>query len=190
MYCSRRRNRSTTSTSDQRGHILVITFQPARSSKPRWSASMAWSRFRGTRRKISLSAHHPTGRRNHRVRYRRAEIRSIAEPKLLALLVRHEQTVYARPSSRGMFRHPPGRGEAVPLAAPRTDLSASDHLPFTQEYSRDAGSQTDQRYRGRSHLASGGLIKYARGKIQIVTRKACRTAPANATHRSRRTTKG
>src|SRR3979409_1143014 len=45
---------------------------------------------------------------------------ALQSPKLLALLIRHEQTVYAQaPTVGGLFRDPSGRSEALPLVASR-----------------------------------------------------------------------
>ena len=102
-------------------------------------------------------------------------LKSIAlqSPKLLALLIRHEQTVYAQAqqSAACFATHQVGARLCRWLLRAR-DLSDSDNLPFTQEY---LGAMLGVRRTSVTAVAhtlqEAGLIKYARGKIQILDRK-------------------
>jgi CRP-like cAMP-binding protein len=86
------------------------------------------------------------------------------------LLIRHEQTVYAQAQqSAACFatHHVQARLSRWLLRA--RDLSGSDNLQFTQEYLGEMlgvrrGSVTVVAHT----LQAAGLIKYARGKIQIL----------------------
>src|SRR4030081_1394718 len=60
---------------------------------------------------------------------------ALQSPKLLALLVRHEQTVYAQAQqSAACFATHQVEARLCRWLLRARDLSASDHLPFTQEY--------------------------------------------------------
>jgi len=70
-----------------------------------------------------------------RVRYRRAEIHCVQSPRLLSLLIRHEQTVYAQAQqSAACFATASGWRPGCAAAAARQGPVRRDHLPFTQEY--------------------------------------------------------
>src|SRR5439155_1928476 len=98
---------------------------------------------------------------------------ALQSPQLLALLIRHEQTVYAQAQqSAGCFAtHQVVAGLSRWLLRAR-DLSGSDHLPFTQEYLAEMLGVRRTSVTVVAHtLQAAGLIKYSRGKIQIVNRE-------------------
>ena len=95
---------------------------------------------------------------------------ALQSPKLLALLVRHEQTVYAQAQqSAACFATHQVEARLCRWLLRARDLSASDHLPFTQEYLAEMLGVRRTSVTAVAHtLQAAGLIKYARGKIQIV----------------------
>ena len=132
---------------------------------------MASWEFRGARRQdIAEPRHHSIVRRDRRVRNRAAEISRAAKPKLLSLLIRHEQTVYAQAqqSAACLATHQVEARLCRWLLRAR-DLAGSDDLPFTQEYLAEMlGVRRTSVTEVAQTLQEAGLIKYARGKIQIV----------------------
>ena len=98
-------------------------------------------------------------------------IRSAAQksPSLLAVLIRHEQTVLsqAQQSTACMAAHHVDARLCRWLLRAR-DLSGSDILPFTQEF---LGEMLGVRRTSVSVVAhtlqQAGMLKYVRGKIQI-----------------------
>jgi CRP-like cAMP-binding protein len=95
---------------------------------------------------------------------------ALQSPKLLALLVRHEQTVYAQAQqSAACFATHQVEARLCRWLLRARDLSESDHLPFTQEYLAEMLGVRRTSVTAVAHtLQAAGLIKYARGKIQIV----------------------
>jgi CRP-like cAMP-binding protein len=103
-------------------------------------------------------------------------LKSIAmhSPKLLALLIRHEQTVYAQAQqSAACFASHPVQSRLCRWLLRARDLSGGDTLSFTQEYLAEMLGVRRTSVTVVAHtLQSAGLIKYARGKIQIVDGQA------------------
>jgi len=99
-------------------------------------------------------------------------LRSVAleNPRLLALLVRHEQTVYAQAQqSAACFATHQVVARLSRWLLRARDLSGSDTLPFTQEYLAEMLGVRRTSVTVVAHtLQAAGLIKYARGKIQIL----------------------
>jgi CRP-like cAMP-binding protein len=97
---------------------------------------------------------------------------------LLSLLVRHEQTLYAQAQQSGacMASHHVEARLCRWLLRSR-DLSGSDTLPFTQEF---LGEMLGVRRTSVSVVAhtlqAAGMVKYARGKIQITNLEGLREA--------------
>ncbi len=95
---------------------------------------------------------------------------ALQSPGLLALLIRHEQTVYAQAQqSAACFasHHVEARLSRWLLRA--RDLSGGDTLQFTQEYLGQMLGVRRTSVTVVAHtLQAAGLIKYARGKIQIL----------------------
>ncbi|NOJ45995.1 Crp/Fnr family transcriptional regulator [Bradyrhizobium archetypum] len=95
---------------------------------------------------------------------------ALQSPKLLSLLIRHEQTVYAQAQQSAAClaaHHVQARLCRWLLRA--RDLSGSDTLLFTQEYLAEMLAVQRTSVTIVAHtLQSAGLIKYARGKIQIL----------------------
>src|SRR6202012_888908 len=95
---------------------------------------------------------------------------ALQSPDLLALLIRHEQTVYAQAQqSAACFasHHVEARLSRWLLRA--RDLSGSDTLQFTQEYLGQMLGVRRTSVTVVAHtLQAAGFIKYARGKIQIL----------------------
>src|SRR6266481_6491214 len=95
---------------------------------------------------------------------------ALQSPKLFSLLIRHEQTVYAQAQqSAACFATHQVEARLCRWLLRARDLSASDHLPFTQEYLAEMLGVRRTSVTAVAHtLQAAGLIKYARGKIQIV----------------------
>jgi CRP-like cAMP-binding protein len=98
---------------------------------------------------------------------RRAALQS--EP-MLAMLIRHEQTVYAQAQQSAACiatHHVEARLCRWMLRA--RDLASSDTLPFTQEFLAEMlGVQRSSVSVVAHTLQRAGLIKYSRGRIQIL----------------------
>jgi CRP-like cAMP-binding protein len=103
-------------------------------------------------------------------------LKSIAlqSPKLLSLLIRHEQTVYAQAQqSAACFATHQVEARFCRWLLRARDLSESDYLPFTQEYLGEMlGVRRTSVTAVAKTLQEAGLIRYARGKIQIVDGEA------------------
>lgn len=99
---------------------------------------------------------------------------ALQSPKLLALLIRHEQTVYAQAQqSAACFATHQVEARLCRWLLRARDLSQSDNLPFTQEYLAEMlGVRRTSVTAVAFTLQEAGLIKYSRGKIQIVNAKA------------------
>ncbi|OKO67072.1 Crp/Fnr family transcriptional regulator [Bradyrhizobium sp. NAS96.2] len=95
---------------------------------------------------------------------------ALQSPKLLSLLVRHEQTVYAQAQqSAACFALHHVQSRLCRWLLRARDLAGSDTLPFTQEYLAEMLGVRRTSVTVVAHtLQSAGLIKYARGKIQIL----------------------
>lgn len=95
---------------------------------------------------------------------------ALQSPKLLALLIRHEQTVFAQAqqSAACLATHQVIARLSRWLLRAR-DLSGSDVLSFTQEYLAEMlGVQRTSVTVVAHTLQAAGLIKYGRGRIQIL----------------------
>jgi CRP-like cAMP-binding protein len=101
---------------------------------------------------------------------------ALQSPKLLSLLIRHEQTVYAQAAqSAACFATHMVEARLCRWLLRARDLSGSDHLPFTQEYLAEMLGVRRTSVTEVAHtLQEAGLIRYARGKIQIVDATALR----------------
>ena len=99
---------------------------------------------------------------------------ALQNPKLLSLLIRHEQTVYAQAQqSAACFATHQVEARLCRWMLRARDLSGNDNLPFTQEYLAEMlGVRRTSVTAVAKSLQEAGLIKYARGKIQIVDAKA------------------
>src|SRR6185437_3024492 len=90
--------------------------------------------------------------------------------RLISLVMRHEQTLFAQAqqSTACMANHDiEARLSRWMLRA--RDLSGSDDLPFTQEFLAEMLGVRRTSVTVDAHaLQQAGLIKYSRGKIQIV----------------------
>jgi CRP-like cAMP-binding protein len=104
------------------------------------------------------------------------ELKSAAlqSPKLLSLLIRHEQTVYAQAQqSAACFASHHVQTRLCRWLLRARDLSGTDTLNFTQEYLAEMLGVRRTSVTVVAHtLQSAGLIKYARGKIQILDAEA------------------
>jgi CRP-like cAMP-binding protein len=95
---------------------------------------------------------------------------------LMSLLIRHEQTVYvqAQQSTACMAAHDVEARLSRWLLRAR-DLSDSDTLPFTQEFLAEMLGVSRGYVTGvAGALQEAGIIKYERGKIQILDLVALR----------------
>ena len=99
---------------------------------------------------------------------------ALQSPKLLALFIRHEQTVYGQAQqSAACFATHQVEARLCRWLLRARDLSGSDSLPFTQEYLGEMLGVRRTSVTAVAHtLQEAGLIKYARGKIQITDAKA------------------
>jgi CRP-like cAMP-binding protein len=90
--------------------------------------------------------------------------------KLFSLLIRHEQTVYAQAQqSAACFATHQVEARLCRWLLRARDLSGTDNLPFTQEYLAEMLGVRRTSVTAVAHtLQAAGLIKYARGRIQIV----------------------
>jgi len=98
---------------------------------------------------------------------------ALQSPELLSLLIRHEQTVYAQAQqSAACFATHQVEARLCRWLLRARDLSESDNLPFTQEYLAEMlGVRRTSVTAVAQTLQEAGLIKYARGKIQIMNAK-------------------
>jgi CRP-like cAMP-binding protein len=97
---------------------------------------------------------------------------------LLSLLVRHEQTLYAQAqqSAACMASHHVEARLCRWLLRSR-DLAGSDMLPFTQEFLSEMLGVRRTSVSVVAHtLQRAGMVKYARGKIQITDLEGLREA--------------
>jgi CRP-like cAMP-binding protein len=94
---------------------------------------------------------------------------AMKSPKLLSLIIRHEQAVYAQAQQSAacnVTHNVESRLARWMLRA--RDLSNSNTLPFTQEFLAEMlGVQRTSVSLVAHHLQQAGLIKYTRGNIQI-----------------------
>jgi CRP-like cAMP-binding protein len=95
---------------------------------------------------------------------------ALRSPQLLALLIRHEQTVYAQAQqSAACFASHHIHARLCRWLLRARDLAGSDTLNFTQEYLAEMlGVQRSTVTLVAHTLQAAGLIRYSRGKIQIV----------------------
>ena len=101
---------------------------------------------------------------------------AIQSRPLLSLLIRHEQTVYAQAQQSAACNathHVEARMARWMLRA--RDLSGSDTLPFTQEFLAEMLGVRRTSVSLVAHtLQQAGMIKYARGRIQITNLEGLR----------------
>jgi CRP-like cAMP-binding protein len=101
---------------------------------------------------------------------------ALQSEKLISLLIRHEQTVFAQSqqSTACMANHEVEARLCRWMLRAR-DLSGSDNLPFTQEFLAEMlGVQRTSVGTVAHTLQQAGMIKYSRGKIQITNVEALR----------------
>ena len=102
---------------------------------------------------------------------------ALQNPKLLSLLIRHEQAVYAEvQQSVACFAAHPIEARFCRWLLRARDLTGTDTLLFTQEYLAEITGigRTSVALISRT-LQSAGLIRYARGEIHIVDAEALKT---------------
>ena len=99
---------------------------------------------------------------------------ALQSPNLLSMLIRHEQTVYAQAQqSAACFASHHVQARLCRWLLRARDLAGTDTLHFTQEYLAEMlGVQRTSVTVVAHTLQSAGLIKYARGKIQILDAEA------------------
>jgi CRP-like cAMP-binding protein len=95
---------------------------------------------------------------------------ALESPELLSLLIRHEQAVFAQAQqSAACFATHQVTARLSRWLLRARDLSGSDTLMFTQEYLAEMLGVRRTSVTVVAHtLQAAGLIKYARGKIQIL----------------------
>jgi CRP-like cAMP-binding protein len=101
---------------------------------------------------------------------------ALQSPKLLSLLIRHEQTVYAQAQqSAACFASHHVQPRLCRWLLRARDLAGTDTLHFTQEYLAEMLGVRRTSVTIEAHtLQAAGLIKYTRGKIQILDAEALR----------------
>jgi CRP-like cAMP-binding protein len=99
---------------------------------------------------------------------------ALQSPTLLSVLIRHEQTVYAQAQqSAACFATHHIQARLCRWLLRARDLAGTDTLNFTQEYLAEMLGVRRTTVTVEAHsLQAAGLIKYARGKIQIVDAEA------------------
>jgi CRP-like cAMP-binding protein len=99
---------------------------------------------------------------------------ALQSPKLLSLLIRHEQTLYAQAQqSAACFASHQVQARLCRWLLRARDLSGTDTLHFTQEYLAEMlGVRRTSVTDVAQTLQSAGVIKYVRGKIQILDAEA------------------
>jgi len=99
---------------------------------------------------------------------------ALQSPGLLALLIRHEQTVYAQAQqSAACFATHHVQARLCRWLLRARDLSGGDMLSFTQEYLAEVLGVRRTSVTVVAHtLQTAGFIKYSRGKIQILDAEA------------------
>ena len=95
---------------------------------------------------------------------------ALQSPKLLALLIRHEQTVYSQAQqSAACFATHHVNARLCRWLLRARDLSGSDTLLFTQEYLAEMLGVKRTSVTVVAHtLQAAGFIRYSRGKIQVL----------------------
>jgi len=98
----------------------------------------------------------------------------LQSPSLLSLLIRHEQTVYSQAQqSATCFATHHIHARLCRWLLRARDLSDTDTLNFTQEYLAEMLGVKRTSVTLVAHtLQAAGLIKYSRGKIQILNMEA------------------
>jgi len=99
---------------------------------------------------------------------------ALQSPSLLSLLIRHEQTVYSQAQqSATCFATHHIHARLCRWLLRARDLSDTDTLNFTQEYLAEMLGVKRTSVTLVAHtLQAAGLIKYSRGKIQILDMEA------------------
>ena len=99
---------------------------------------------------------------------------ALQSPSLLSLLIRHEQTVYSQAQqSAACFATHHIHARLCRWLLRARDLSDTDTLNFTQEYLAEMLGVKRTSVTLVAHtLQAAGLIKYSRGKIQILDMEA------------------
>jgi CRP-like cAMP-binding protein len=93
---------------------------------------------------------------------------ALQSPKLLSLLIRHEQTVYAQAQqSAACFASHHVQARLCRWLLRARDLAGTDTLPLQEYLAEILGGRRTSVTVVAHTLQSAGLIKYARGKIQI-----------------------
>jgi CRP-like cAMP-binding protein len=101
---------------------------------------------------------------------------ALQSEKLISLIMRHEQALFAQAqqSTACMANHDVEARLCRWLLRAR-DLSGSDHLPFTQEFlSHMLGVQRTSVTTVARTLQEAGMIKYTRGKIEVLDAEGLR----------------
>jgi CRP-like cAMP-binding protein len=99
---------------------------------------------------------------------------ALQNPKLLSLLIRHEQTLYAQAQqSAACFASHQVESRLCRWLLRARDLSETDTLLFTQEILSELLGVRRASVTVVAHtLQAAGLIKYSRGKIQMLDAEA------------------
>jgi CRP-like cAMP-binding protein len=95
---------------------------------------------------------------------------ALQSENLISKVMRHEQTLFAQAQqSTACMAHHEVDARLCRWLLRARDLSGSDHLPFTQEFLAEMlGVQRTSVTAVARTLQEAGMIKYSRGKIQIL----------------------
>jgi len=109
---------------------------------------------------------------------------------LISTVMRHEQAFFAQAQqSTACMAHHEVDARLCRWLLHARDLSGSDHLPFTQELLAEMlGVRRTSVTTVARTLQEAGMVKYTRGKMEILDIEVCTNAPASATKRSKSST--
>jgi CRP-like cAMP-binding protein len=95
---------------------------------------------------------------------------ALQSEKLISKVMRHEQTLFAQAQqSTACMAHHEVEARLCRWLLRARDLSGSDHLPFTQEFLAEMLGVRRTSVTSVAHtLQEAGMIKYTRGRIQIL----------------------
>lgn len=95
---------------------------------------------------------------------------ALQSESLIAMVMRHEQTMFAQAQqSTACMAHHEVDARLCRWLLRARDLSGSDHLPFTQEFLAEMlGVQRTSVTTVARTLQEAGMVKYTRGKIEIL----------------------
>lgn len=95
--------------------------------------------------------------------------------KLISIVMRHEQTMFAQAQqSTACMAHHEVEARLCRWLLRARDLAGSDQLPFTQEFLAMLGVRRTSVTTVARTLQEAGMVKYSRGKIEILDAEGIR----------------